>query len=147
MLKREDLLLVLFLKSDDGRPAEKNSVVVSPLAARLKVALADLETLFGLAVVAVTDPAVSDSLGVSESPAVVLFDHGSPKTFTGSLEAEDAAIEVVKANFSLPANTNSRNSSSRFAIGSRLASRPATAWCSRRSRRPSSRVARTTSRT
>lgn len=55
VLKREELLLVHFLP-----PSTPDS---SPLAARLRVSLAELETVFGLAVVTVSDPAVASALG------------------------------------------------------------------------------------
>ena len=65
VIKREDLLLILF--HDDKQ---------RPLAAQLKVSLVDLETLFGLAVVTVSDLKVAFDFGIGSLPAVVLFDRG-----------------------------------------------------------------------
>ncbi|TRY78281.1 hypothetical protein TCAL_08763 [Tigriopus californicus] len=83
VLKREDLLLILF--HDDKQ---------RPLAAQLKVALIDLETLFGLAVVTVSDVKVAYSMGVGTFPAVILFDNGQAHQFEGEFVHEDVAIEI-----------------------------------------------------
>eukprot|EP00095_Tigriopus_kingsejongensis_P007667 maker-scaffold156_size297567-snap-gene-0.22 protein:Tk07667 transcript:maker-scaffold156_size297567-snap-gene-0.22-mRNA-1 annotation:"GL10978" len=83
VLKREDLLLILF--HDDKQ---------RPLAAQLKVALVDLDTLFGLAVVTVSDMKVAYNFGVGTFPAVILFDNGKASKFEGEFVHEDVAIEI-----------------------------------------------------